>query len=359
MVQPRPRPKRSDFDDGTGIYTDGGEPLSPSPTPTTDEDEFSTPRRAVADEPRTQTRVARRDSDNLGFEVKASDSENPDNLGIPQYNSGTRRRGRDDTRITRRAETRPPWEKIFEISVGIMLLNREFDFNDPIHPLTPSNYRSGLVPALLAEGAIYPLSYFHRGPLANLGIVARYFRVIYLRSQMPGQVEPLDTTLHDFEIGLRYRWNILGKATSPTLKAGLEFGRLGFNIHDDPSKPVPLPDVAYLYLKLALVGVSVPFYAGSSFSIGASGNFDYLLIFSSGDIERTEKGSYGRSSTGGIDINVGLWASYKGFFARLNGFYRRIFFDFDNACYPISGCYAAGGALDVYKGGYLSMGYAY
>ena len=240
-----------------------------------------------------------------------------------------------------------------------MLLNREFDFNDPVKPKNPSNYRSGLVPAFFAELAFYPLSYFHRGPLANLGIEGRYFRVLYLRSQMAGQLEPLTTTLHDIEVGLRYRWNILSSPTSPTIKAGLDFGRLGFKIHDDPSNPVPLPDIAYYYLKLALVGVVVPFYASSTFSIGASGYFDYLLIFSSGDIERTDSGGYGRSSTGGIEVNLGLWATYRGFFARINGFYRRIFYDFDNACYPISGCNAAGGALDIYKGGYLSIGYAY
>ncbi len=370
-VRPAPRPRkrptrRNDFDDGSGVYVDP-EPVRPARrrvTPTVDEDEFSTPRR-TSDEPRMDVaptkRVARRSDDDLGFEVtgdNGKDNETPTNLGVRQYQSNPRVNP-GGPRITRRMNRRPPWEKIFEVSLGLMLLNREFDFNDPVKPKNPSNYRSGLVPAFLAEFAFYPLSFFHRGPLANLGIEAKYFRVLYLRSQMAGQLEPLSTTLHDVEIGLRYRWNILGRATSPTIKAGLDFGRLGFKIHDDPSNPVPLPDIAYYYLKLALVGVSVPFYAGTSFSIGASGNFDYLLIFSSGDIERTDSGGYGRSSTGGIDVNLGLWASYRGFFARINGFYRRIFYDFDNACYPISGCNAAGGALDIYKGGYLTIGYAY
>ena len=368
--RPRPAPRNTnDFDDGSAVYVDP-EPVQPVRTPrrrptALDEDEFSTPRRV--EEPRMDVapanpRVAQRtDRDDLGFEVNnnnAADTESPDNLGVRQYQSNPRVNP-GGPRITRRVSTRPPWEKIVEVSLGIMLLNREFDFNDPVKPKNPSNYRSGLVPAFLGEFAFYPLSYFHRGPLANLGIEGRYFRVLYLRSQMAGQLEPLTTTLHDVEFGLRYRWNILSSPTSPTIKAGLDFGRLGFKIHDEASNPVPLPDIAYYYLKLALVGVVVPFYASSTFSIGASGNFDYLLIFSSGDIERTDSGGYGRSSTGGIEVNLGLWASYRGFFARVNGFYRRIFYDFDNACYPISGCNAAGGALDIYKGGYLSIGYAY
>ncbi len=364
-VRPTPAPRpRNDFDDGSGVYVDPEPAPAPrrraTPTPSPDEDEFSTARRAEEPGMEATPRVAQpADSDDLGFEVNpnANDTESPDNLGVRQYQSNPRVNP-GGPRITRHVSARPPWEKIFEVSLGIMLLNREFDFNDPVKPKNPSNYRSGLVPAFLAEFAFYPLSYFHRGPLANLGIEGRYFRVLYLRSQMAGQLEPLSTTLHDIEFGLRYRWNILGRPTSPTIKAGLDFGRLGFKIHDDPSNPVPLPDIAYYYLKLALVGVVVPFYAGS-FSIGASGNFDYLLIFSSGDIERTDSGGYGRSSTGGIEVNMGLWASYRGFFARINGFYRRIFYDFDNACYPISGCNAAGGALDIYKGGYLTIGYAY
>ena len=355
VVQPRPAP-RTQFDDGTDVYVDDEEPRRRAPPQPVDEDEFSTPGTTNA----PGQRVARSDPDNLGFEV--NDSESPDGLGVRKYDSRRGRgRGRDDQdhRISRNMDLRPPWERIVEVSLGFMLVNRKFDFNEPVKPKSPSNYRSGVVPAFLLDAAIYPLAYFHRGPLANLGLEGRYWRVIYLRSQMKDNAEPLSTTLHDIEIGLRYRWNILGRASSPTIKAGVDYGRLGFKIHDDPATPVPLPDIAYNYLKLALVGVSVPFYASDSFSIGASGNFDYLLIFSAGDIERTDSGGYGRSSTGGIDVNVGLWASYRGFFARINGFYRRIFFDFDNACYPISGCNAAGGALDLYTGGYLSAGYAY
>ena len=366
--QPVPQPAaRGGFDDGTDLGQDQPPPPvaaapppvqlpvpAPTETPTDDGVGFETT-------PEPPPVPARRPRDSLGFEV--ADSERPGGDQVPSYREKGPHGADEQFRISKKPQGRPEWQKVIELSVGLMAVSRSFDFNDPIYPRKTedhSNYRSGLVPALMFDTAIYPLAYFHRGPLANLGIVGRYYRVLGLKSQPPAGGEPLRTTLHTFEAGLRYRWNIMGSIGSPTLNAGVEFGRLGFVIWDDQTNFVPLPDIAYMYLKLALVGLEIPFYAANRFCVGATGSFDYLLIFSSGEIENTDSSGYGRSSTGGIDVGLGLFASYRGFFAKINGFYRRIFYDFDNNCYHSGlGCKAAGGALDIYMGGTLLVGYAF
>ena len=120
-----------------------------------------------------------------------------------------------------------------------------------------------------------------------------------------------------------------------------------------------MPNVAYIYLKLALVGLEVPFYASKSFLIGGMATFDYLLVFSSGDIENTDSRGFGRSQTGGIDLGGGLYASYSGFFGKVGGFYRRFFYDFDATCLNVTECQGAGGALDVYLGATFMAGYSF
>jgi hypothetical protein len=291
--------------------------------------------------------------------------EEAENLFDVDEGKGRSARTVDATaRFTKRRKEDPrSWEKGLELSAGLMLVSRSFDFNDPIQPASPNNYRSGMVPALLVEGAAYPLVFIGRGPLANLGVTASYYRVLSLKSQPPGASTPSATTLHQVEAGLLYRWNILGRATSPTLKAGASFGRLGFVIHWDESTPpaqYTLPDVVYLYLKLNLVQLEVPFYHSRRFSIGATVKFDYIHVFSAGDIEKSDPGGFGRSTTLGVDIGGGLWATFSGVFVRVSGFYRRIGFAFDQSCYSQqTGCYAAGGALDVYGGLSFLGGYAF
>lgn len=367
MPVPQPAQPSAGFDDGTDL--DSAPAPAPAPQPAQggngDPIDDGLDGAQPFETPAPSTPRVAEAKDDLGFEV--NDDEQPagdeaeEGGRVPSYQGG--RTGTEThARVSKKTDERPEWLSILELSVGLIAMSRSFDFNDPYDPPDPqkhSNYRSGIVPAIILEGAIYPLAYFNQGPLANLGIVGRYYRVLGLKSQPPSGGEPLRTTLHMIEAGLRYRWNILGRATSPTLNAGVEFGRLGFVIWDDEQSWVDLPDIAYVYLKFALVGLEVPFYSKNRLRFGAMGSFDYLLIFSAGEIENTDSSGYGRSSTGGIDFAAGLFGSYYGFFAKIGGFYRRVFFDFDNACYPALGCKAAGGALDVYMGGTFLLGYGF
>jgi hypothetical protein len=280
--------------------------------------------------------------------------EAPDNLGFKVKKSSRRqRRERHDTS----SSDREPWESLIEVSAGMMALSRRMSFEYPqgVDKLKGlPNYRSGFVPALRLEGAVYPLITIG-GPLANLGLTGRYFRAFGLQYQMENQPS-LSVTLHGFELGLRYRWNILRKCTSPTLHLGLELGRTAFVIWNDQNLNLYLPSLAYLYLKLA-ASLDVPVYATRTFSIGLFAGFEYLPIFSAGMIAETDEAGYGPQPTGGIDVGGGAFLSYKGFFGRGSGFYRQISYDFEHACQQ--GCADSGSASDVYLSFSLSVGYAY
>ena len=366
MVGPRPtRQPQSGFDDGSDVYQ--AQPAAPEPVPvapasTSPEDDiggFSTGGGGTAVAGDGQPAGG---GDGLGFAVAGGGGSASAGGGAPTYNSGG---GVEYQGVSRQGNARPSWESIVEISLGAMVVSRSFEFVDwvkvnPNHK-EPPRENKWVTSAFHLEGAFYPISIFHRGPMAGLGITGRYYRVFSLRSvnndtKKPEDKGPFNTILSVMELGLRYRWNILGRATSPTYIVGLDFGRHVFKISDGPDR-INLPDIAYSYLNLALVNLEVPFYASDTFAIGAMGAFDYLLVLSSGDIENNDSTGYGRSSTGGVEAELGLYTNYKGFFVRANGFYRRMWFDFDpESC---TGCKVAGGAVDEMWGGYLRLGYAY
>jgi hypothetical protein len=370
---PAPPPRPAASGGGDGSFDDGSE-VAPKPAPRRggsggggeDDDVFedggggrrsaSTPGQKVA-----SARSGAGSSDDLGFESEGSGSQGGEPSGSSSFTRRTSSDAGTEEKVLKKSEERPIWEKIAELGVGLMFIKRKFDFNDPVEH-KPPNYNSPMVPAFQIDAAIYPLSYFRRGPLANLGVVGRFYRVFYMKSlvqNLSSASDPLRTTLQDFQLGLRYRWNILGRRTSLTIKPGVDFGRLSFIIWDDIAHPVSLPDVTYYYLQLALVGLEMPFYTSGSgfFTFGGTANFSYQLIFSAGEIERTDGAGYGHSSTGGIDVNGGIYTTLGNFFIKANGFYRRIFFSFDQSCGSV--CKLAGGALDIYAGLVISGGYAY
>jgi hypothetical protein len=351
-------PAGGDFDDGTEAATESEGDVEPGPAGGA---ESHPPAREVAPPPPVaETQGPKRVGESLGFEVDEASGRAGGREAKPSAGREKRPK-RPSTEPVKRQAGRRDYESAVEISAGAMLLSRSFDFNDPIEPAQPSNYRSGFVAALQFDGAVYPFALFGGGPLAGVGLVGSYYFVPALKSTVTGGGDRAPTTVQQGEGGLRYRWNILGRATSPTLKAGVSFGRLAFVIKWSTAvEQIPLPNVTYVYLKLALLGLEVPFYRTGRFSVGGTLSFDYLFVFSAGEIERTDAPGYGKSSTQGIDVGGGLYANYAGFFLRAGGFYRRMFLAFTQKCYEANtGCRAAGGAIDIYQGGTLLLGYGF
>ncbi len=254
-----------------------------------------------------------------------------------------------------RGRTRPAWQTHLSASAGMRLLQREFEFSDPVVPKNPTNYISGWTPAVVLGARAYPMASLG-GPLADFGITFEYYRALQLKAQMAGHKEPLDTTLQNLEVGLTFRWNILSKDTSPMLESGLGYGWQEFTIHDPEDNPVPMPDLSYQYLWLRILAGRVPFVArGRGFRVGVKARLDYMFVLAAGDMELTDSGGYGAASMGGLDVRAGLYIGYSAFEAEVSFFYRRIWFDFDNDCFNTSGCNLAGGALDQYTGVLLSF----
>jgi len=376
-VRPAPAPApRNDFDDGTDAYqspVNDPEPLpqAPAEVATAVEDEtagFSTGGGARSNA------AAGGGGDELGFDVAGGGgrTQQPATFNS-QYSGGSFQGG-----VNAQQSSRPPWEKIIEISVGAMLVNRWFTIGDPSREVPyDANFddpkkrppdSSVMTSAFHLEGALYPFAIFSRSPIAGLGIAARYYRVFQLQllnddGKTQNEKGPFNTTYSVMELGLRYRWNILGRLTSPTYIAGLDYGRQLFVIHDGQDL-IKLPDITHQYLNLALVGLEVPFTANANWSVGLNAGFDYLLVFNSGHIENNDNTGYGRSSTGGIEAEAGLYFTYKGFFMRLNGAFRYLWYSFSpqecvNRQNRAMGCKNAEDASEKLASGYLRVGYAY
>ena len=346
IPQPQPPLRKPGFDDGQDVQRqDQGTATLGTPQP-------AKPTPAAPKAPKAS---------DLGFEVgsgsgKPSEGSGDTDIVTPSGDGDST--GQDGGSADGGAPTdgsRPRWETIFSLATGVHVQYRSFAFNDPISPPAPAHYRSGLVAAIAVEGAIYPFATLTRSTLADFGIQARFDRVLFLKSQLPSG-EQANTLAQTFEAGLVWRWNILAREESPTVRVGVGYGRQMFFILRDPP---PLPNITYDYLDLALVGADWTFYTFKDWRIGASLDFRYLLVFSAGPIESADMNGYGKSNTGGIVGSGGAYVGYRGFFAKLNGFYRRYFFDFKGVCGLQKSCNRAGGALDVYLGATLAFGYEY
>jgi hypothetical protein len=261
----------------------------------------------------------------------------------------------------RRAPGRHPWEKAISAHLGLTYIGHNFDFKDPVAPSRPFSFHSGLSPAIALAFELYPLAFRgHRDALTNLGLHLSYWRVINLKAHT--QDSTFDAVNQQLEAGLRYRWNLLGRATSPILTPSLSVGRLGFSIAWDPATTTSalLPDTTYLYLKLGLIDLEVPLITRRSFSIGLEAHFSYLWVLTAGGIESNDSGGYGSAQVHGLETGGGVHATIGGFSTHVVGGFRHLAYGFDNDCYvKKTGCNAAGGAVDAYASFSFLLGYAY
>jgi hypothetical protein len=267
-------------------------------------------------------------------------------------------------------EDRALWERTVAITLGTPVTWRSLTFTDPLQPKNPPNARYGPFVALAFGGEIYPGAFLHRHPWANLGLTVGYTRSLDVKTSVPGLsgAEVKDTTWQRLELRLKYRWNLVGRLNSPTLRAGLGWGRESFTIDWGNNTTPVLPDVTYSYLKLSFLELEVPFFQRPSFGVGLDAGFHYLKIFSAGEIESTGAAGYGPATTHGIEAGAGLFFRLRWVFFKAGVAYRRFWHTFDRATYnyssPPPGSSTdseriAGGALETYAAFNILAGFAY
>jgi hypothetical protein len=244
---------------------------------------------------------------------------------------------------------RRPWETIIEAAVGFRGIQRTFEIDDS-GPRTYTRYEGAVAPALALALELYPMASWRGTPLADIGLSFRWFSSIGLESRQKSSYGEayLPTTLDQFDLGLLFRWFWWDEPTSPSLKFGLEGGVLNFNM-DDPVGFTDLPDVSYVYMRYRVLQLDLPLVRRGRFAFGLLGAFNYLHIFSSGDLEVLSLGGIGTTSTNAIEAEVGAKLTYGGLFSTTSFIYQRY----------ISGSTTSRGATDEFKGFTLMFGYAY
>ena len=254
-------------------------------------------------------------------------------------------------------------------AVGVGAWSRTFGMhtNDKEYTPNPPDYSSGMAAALSVSFKARPLAFvWDRGFLSALYTRAHFRSTVGLKSESQyrdaggvPQTENLDTSLWELTFEAGYDWKLLESPTSPHLELGAGYGMMDFALDWGSSASRSMPSAAYRFGLFAL-GLEVPFASW----IGAHGRFDYRLVSSTGEIE--DPAWYGPSSTGGVNMVLGLNGSYRGFTLRAEYSYTRYFYAFAEATSRATDCRtggtclkAAGGALDVLHGLTASLGYGF
>ena len=201
------------------------------------------------------------------------------------------------------------------VDVGMSFGNRSLVFtNRSNFPEGPKPFRSSPVPGARVEAEIYPYSFINPDSiLAGLGGAAMYDKTLVLKLETkaePGKTVPVDQSAYSF--GGRFRF-VLGKtATSPTITAGVDFGRRRWkadrsNLMDRTKYnglgSLDLPDTNYMFTAPVL-GFRVPI--GSMIALVADG--EALFVSKAGPIQKSEMYGkakiFGFSASGGFDVVI-------------------------------------------------------
>jgi hypothetical protein len=217
------------------------------------------------------------------------------------------------------------------LDVGLSMAARRLAFTtrgDLASEDRPAPFKPTPVPGARLEVEVYPLAFMSpNSPAAGIGIAAEYDKVV--SSKVAASGGPEDGTVATvnqqvFSIGARYRLAFGKTPTSPSLTAGLNYGRRTFKVNDvfmDRAN-LDLPDTDYKYLS-PLLGFRVPITKNLAFI--AQG--EALLIRDAGPIQKQD--SYGQAKVFGIDGMGGLDIVIGNRFAvRVVGEYAQIGYSF-------------------------------
>lgn len=239
------------------------------------------------------------------------------------------------------------------VLIGPRFFTRDFDFNDPVKPSNPPSYKSGLGVGLGLTVHLHPGAFVaSQRWFSDFGLRARYATAIGLRSQLDVFAD-VPARFWQFDLALTYRW-VVSPRYGPTLGFALGLGWMTFAI--DTDRP-PLPNVSYRTVDLQFLEVEQPILRHGAFGLTLHGSFSLLIVLGAGDIESDKSTGYGSASVTGIDLAVGLRASYARFHLDFGYTYRRLSFDFDRECaIQNTGCGEAGGAVEQSDAFLISVG---
>lgn len=248
-----------------------------------------------------------------------------------------------------------------ELTAGVLLVGRGFRFLQPVDPPRPPTLGTpALLPALHLSATLQPFALWTQRAIAGLGLTVRYWRVVGASatlSESPDQ--PLGLLLQNVEVGTRYYWSLLGRRDSPAVLLRAAFGHQVSATEAAAGVADPTQDLAYTYLRSG-AGLRWPFVVQGRFELGATLGLDYLAVLTAGAIERANASGYGNAAILAFDGSLGIFVAYAGFFARIEGSYRRFELAFDRSCSTRrTGCRQAVGARDIYAGAALELGYAF
>ena len=268
-------------------------------------------------------------------------SVNPDEDpldGDKSYKPGSGEQGattrKPVARVTQKAVAHDGYPRLLAV-VGLGTWIRDFSLNDPARttdsttgkPHNHPGYNSSAAFALRLAAVARPASFFTDGFASWLYLRLQFQTTLGLQSRTreknasSGQMEDktYGTSFLEFVMDAGVDWNILKKPTSPHLIAGIGGGAMEFSIDWDTDPPHTLPDASYGFFLLK-VGLNWPFHP----MVGAHFNFDYRVVGGAGEVEDSDNW-YGPSSTGGVNIALGVNGAYKGFVASLEYTYTRYF----------------------------------
>ncbi|MBC7977031.1 MAG: hypothetical protein H7138_18805 [Myxococcales bacterium] len=237
------------------------------------------------------------------------------------------------------------------VDVGVSAVRRSFAF-DTTMAGNPKDVSSSPGPGVRVGAEAYPLVLtMPASPLARLGLAVEYDKTF------ASKVTDAPVSQSHFSIGLRYRHAFGTSALSPTLTAGVGFGKWSFSpdggdldaaAQTELAKSAPASDLTVID-----PGVAFRYPLNPRFAIVVAARG--LLITGAGAIQ--EAASYGSGTAYGIDADLGLDIVLgKRFVARVAGELTQIGYSFNG-----DGALAdnVGGLTDRSLGGTATLGVLY
>jgi hypothetical protein len=247
---------------------------------------------------------------------------------------------------------RPSWAPYFDISAGLTISGRSFNFS----PASQPKFTSGIVAGVHGDATVYPFAWLWRGGgrfISGLGFGATIDKPFWPDStSKQDPTQKFATSELRVEGGVRWRIVLSKALPRPQLLLQAQYGLHQFTLQKDPLMgDVGPPDVSYSYVTAGL-GIRVHF--AEWMYLWAM--FNYHAVFSSGAI--TDTGSeYGPASNFGVRISGGLdFFVYKGLKIGVGGMYERFGLTFKPPANVVP-AKTATSAVDQYFGGLISVGY--